>query len=166
MSGCAGYGREPPCAEAEGCNHRCVCGAGLAALDRIGLGTRANSNWRGAGNHQPSPVFEQATARDHDALSFCLGKNYSGRLTLNRANSPPQPPQITRFRNRTLHMVVDFSAQGANGSMVRVFNFNDTPLAIIHRLGSKAASSENGLPAVADPLRPAANLDRLVVQER
>lgn len=98
-----------------------------------------------------APVFEQSTARDRDELSFCLGKNYSGRLTLIGTNSPPQPPQTTRFRNRASHMVVDVSAQSPSGSVVRVFKLNGAPLAPVHRLAIQSCIPENGFPAAGDP---------------
>lgn len=97
------------------------------------------------------PAFEQMTVRDPDALSFCFGKDYTGLLPLNRANSPPQPPQTTRFRNRLLHLVVDISAQSSNGSVVRVFKLNDTPLSPVHQRAIQSCIPENGLPVAGDP---------------
>lgn len=99
-----------------------------------------------------APVFEQATALDPSALSFCFGKDYTGNLTLHRANSPPQPPQTLRFRNRVLRMVVDISAQGPSGSVVRVFKFSDAPLSRVHRLAIQSCIPENRLPVAGDPL--------------
>lgn len=97
------------------------------------------------------PVFEQTTARSSDALSFCLAKDYAGRLSLSRANSPRQPPQTVRLRNRTLHLVVDVSPNGVSGSIVRVFKLNDASFAHVHQLAIQSCIPENGFPAAADP---------------
>ncbi len=116
--------------------------AWMAGLIRIGAEPAIRSQ---------APVFEQASARDPGELNFCLGKDYSGRLTLHRANSPPEPAQTTRFRNRLQHMIVDVSAQVPNGSVVRVFKLNDRPLSRIHRLAIQSCIPENGLPVAGDP---------------
>jgi hypothetical protein len=98
-----------------------------------------------------SPVFEQSTSQLSNVLSSCLRKNYSRRLNLTATNSPRQTPPTIRFRNRALHMIVDVSSQGANGSVVRVYKFNDTPLSPIHRLAIQSCIPENALPVSGDP---------------
>jgi hypothetical protein len=98
-----------------------------------------------------APAFEQATARDRDTLSYCLLKNYSNRLNLISADPPPQPTNTERLRNRALHMVVDVSLHGANGSIVRVYKINGKPLAPMHRLAIESCIPEFGHPAAGDP---------------
>jgi hypothetical protein len=96
-----------------------------------------------------TPVYEQTTATDRETLSFCLSKDYSGRLSLHGA---PAPQSLhTRLRNRSLRLIVDISDQGRHGSVVRVFKLNDAPLALSHARAIQSCIPENGLPAAADP---------------
>ncbi len=59
------------------------------------------------------PAFEMTSRSTADELDFCLSKNSSGRLTLQRVRNPP-PSVAVRFYNPVLHITVDVLDRGAD----------------------------------------------------
>lgn len=97
-----------------------------------------------------SPAFEQTTNRDVESLSFCLGKNYSGRLALDHVRSPSSPTNALRYRNRSQHIVIDIFPSG-DRTRVRLYKLNGRALAAIHRKAVQSCMPENRFPAAGDP---------------
>lgn len=97
----------------------------LIAFTAMGLGTCAFGPRGDLSGRSPALVARsELTAED---LTFCLGKDWARRLSLQRVGTPEAPRETTRFHNPVSKITVDVTDFGAHRE-IRAYSRDDRPL--------------------------------------